>query len=78
MNWKCILNFKLRVCNLKFAIMLSFGAVNELPAQTYSFPWLNDDVDRPAIQKLKPPVDYERITTTPDTFADWLRNLPLK
>jgi hypothetical protein len=59
-------------------VILYVIAVKELKAQTYSFPWLNADGHRPTIKDLEVPADYERISTPQNTFADWLRNLPLK
>jgi len=75
---KCIINFKLKIFNLKFALALLFIVANELFSQTYFLPWLNDDGERQTIQQLKPPADYERVPAASNTFADWLRNLPLK
>jgi hypothetical protein len=34
--------------------------------------------ERPTIKDILLPVDYERVTTSPNSFADWLRHLPLK
>jgi len=66
------------IFNFKFALVLSFVAVNEAQTQTYSLPWLNDSAERQTIQQLKPPVDFERVPADTNTFADWLRHLPLK
>jgi len=66
------------IFNFKFALALIFIAANELFAQTYSWPWLNDGVERQTIIGLKSPVDYKRVPAASNTFADWLRNLPFK
>ena len=78
MNLKGILNFKLKIFNLKFSIILSIFAVNAAQTQTYTLPWLNDNIERQTIQQLRPPVDFERVPADSNTFADWLRHLPLK
>lgn len=59
-------------------VILFFCFANESAAQTYSFPWLKDAVEQTAIQELETPDGYERVSAAPNTFADWLRNLPLK
>jgi len=77
-------NFIAAIFNLKFitqrtiVLFLGFISTGDLRSQPYSFPWLNDEANRPAIQEIAQPIGYERVTTSANTFADWLRNLPLK
>ncbi|MFH2048294.1 MAG: hypothetical protein ABIJ12_02520, partial [bacterium] len=43
------------------------------------YPWLENYNDSNSIENRIPPPDgYKRSDTTPDSFTDWLRQLPLK
>lgn len=47
--------------------------------QSYSYHWLDEYKDSEAIvNRIRPPDGYKRAKSAPDTFEDWLRNLPLK
>jgi len=48
-------------------------------SQSFSYPWL-ERYRQPEniVNRIPVPDGYERINTTPGTFADWLRWLPLK
>jgi hypothetical protein len=80
MKSKRIDNFKLQIFNFKFVIFLGIIASGDLQSQTYLLPWLNgaEAEDRPAIKGIPSPAGYERQATSPNTFADWLRHLPIK
>lgn len=45
----------------------------------YTFPWLSDyDAANMLVNRIAPPEGYERQAVTPNSFAEWLRHLPLK
>jgi len=47
--------------------------------QPYSYHWLDEYEDSEAIvSRIQTPDGYKRAKSAPDTFEDWLRNLPLK
>ncbi len=49
-------------------------------AQSISYPWLqNDSRNKSALCELiSPPLGYARTVSEPNSFATWLRNLPIK
>lgn len=55
------------------------GAVAPLVAATNSFPWMaGKAVMRSIAGSFLPPKGYTRTVVEPGSYADWLRNLPLK
>ena len=53
--------------------------VPKITSQPYSFAWIkNYNINNAIINRIAVPVGYTRVTTTKDTYADWLRFLPLK
>lgn len=47
-------------------------------AQTYSFPWLPAVDSSATVADIPAPSGCARVPTSANTFADWLRHLPLK
>ncbi len=48
-------------------------------SQNYAFPWRQTNApNAPTIQTIPTPAGFQRIDATRNTFADWLRSLPLK
>ncbi|MCP4566446.1 MAG: DUF4846 domain-containing protein [FCB group bacterium] len=72
--WREIIVKLLSICFLILFTLL-------LPHQTLSneYKWLaGAESTRSIADNIEPPEGYERIKTAPDSFADWLRHLPLK
>lgn len=80
MSQRSVSNLKLQIFNLKFVIVLSLITAKNLQAQSYFFPWQNETAtqDQATIKAITLPAGYTRAATSADTFADWLRHLPLK
>ena len=50
-----------------------------LVKQKYRFPWLAEYADKDMlINRISPPLGYERTEIASHSFAEWLRHLPLK
>lgn len=48
-------------------------------AQSPMYPWLDTyDESEALLYRIPPPSGFERIEAAPNSFADWLRHLPLK
>jgi hypothetical protein len=61
-------------------IALSFIIKSESYGQSYSFLWLDGATAAPRqiIKDIPAPGGYQRVATAANSFADWLRHLPLK
>lgn len=70
MNKTILIIFILAICMTK----------NHLFTQDYDYPWLMDEESQKEYQvgKIPVPTGYKRIKYNPNTFQNWLQNLPLK
>lgn len=59
-----------------YALLLLIGLAPEAGAQTYA--WLTQPPARRVADVFAPPAGYRRVAASPDSFAHWLRHLPLK
>ena len=69
--------------NPLFLLLLALGAcffsVRQAVAQQTAYPWLSRAEESQTLGfRIPPPAGFERQPTAPDSFAEWLRNLPLK
>jgi len=69
----------------KFILTLIFGLIFSIPKisaaqnQHNIYPWLEHcDEKNALVNRIEVPEGYERVSVTVGSFADWLRNLPLK
>lgn len=54
-------------------------ATTDLIPQKYRFPWLqNYEMANMLVNRIAPPAGYKRLSAPADSFAEWLRHLPLK
>jgi hypothetical protein len=64
---------------IKFKIFIVWLLLVTPSLSAGNYPWLNDyDSSKTVRAMIKPPLDFERIPVKTGSFADWLRNLPLK
>ncbi len=61
-----------------FILLLAF-ATPIIAQHSENYPWLKTDTLQETIaSRIAPPKGYQRTVTTPNSFQDWLRNLPLQ
>lgn len=64
------------------AVLTSSGPAAAAEAAFEDYPWLGDTDELPPMRTLRanfaPPPGYERVEATGDTFAAWLRDLPVR
>jgi hypothetical protein len=66
-----------RIITLVFFTLVLF--TTNSPAQPKNYPWLVGQEPTTSIaSEIPPPAGYERVTVEANSFAHWLRNLPLK
>ena len=61
-----------RICGLSLTLLL--GSTG-LPAQSH--PWLSGTAEKTLAERVSPPPGYTRLPASPNSFAAWLRGLPL-
>jgi hypothetical protein len=66
-----------RIIALAFCTLILF--TTNSPAQPKNYPWLGErELIATIATEIPPPAGYERVTVEANSFAHWLRNLPLK
>ena len=65
-----------------FAILLSSGPAAAGEVATDDYPWLADAAELPPMTTLQsqfdPPKGFTRVSAAEDSFASWLRDLPVR
>lgn len=67
----------------KLILLISLVFVSSLKMYSqiqYKYSWLNEDIDNEyyRIKNIPLPEGYQRVEYSPNTYQEWLRNLPLK
>lgn len=70
---------------MRYIVIISLILISQLVSadaghsQTKRYPWLaRDSAANSVFRRFPPPAGYVRVEVEPGSFADWLRNLPLK